>query len=163
MMKIEANAALALSAVIHSDLAAIEDHERDVSAFDLNNLSNPELHSLGYSIHNIYNVLANCFTQISLSFENHVRDTTRWHRELLDKMFLNIKSLRPAVLPEELRSVLGDLLAFRHVFRHTYGSRLDKDKTVALWNRWSRENASVKAALTLFANELEQQGIQPNE
>ena len=113
-------------------------------------------------MHNIYNALENCFTQISLGFENHVRDKTRWHRELLDKMFLNIKSLRPAVLPEDLRSVLGDLLGFRHLFRHAYDFKLDKSKTVALWKRWSQENASVKEALTLFANELEQQGTPPD-
>lgn len=90
-----------------------------------------------------------------------MRDHTRWHRELLDKMFLNIKSLRPAVLPEEVRSVLGDLLGFRHKFRHAYEFKLEKTKTVALWNRWSLENVSVKQALTLFANQLEERGTKP--
>ena len=117
--------------------------------------------SLGYSLHNIYNALENCFVQISLSFENHVRDHTRWHRELLEKMFLNIKPLRPAVLPEQVRSLLGDLLGFRHLFRHAYEFKLDQAKIVALWNRWSIENDSLKRTLTLFANELEQLGSEP--
>jgi hypothetical protein len=160
MMRIEANAALALAALISSDLAAIARIESHISQFDLNNLSQAELDSLGYSMHNIYNALENCFTQISLSFENHVRDKTRWHRELLDKMFLNIKSLRPAVLPEEVRSLLTDLVGFRHLFRHAYDFKLDEAKTVALWSRWSLENADVKQALTMFANELEQHGGQ---
>src|SRR6478672_2410120 len=120
MMRIEANAALALAALIRSDLAAIARIESHISQFDLNKLSHAELDSLGYSMHNIYNALENCFTQISLSFENHVRDKTRWHRELLDKMFLDIKSLLPAVLPEEVRSLLGDFVGFRHLFRHAY-------------------------------------------
>ena len=161
MMRIEANAALALAAFIRNDLGAIARIESHVSQFDLDNLSPAELDSLGYSMHNIYNALENCFTQISLSFENHVRDHTRWHRELLDKMFLDIKSLRPAVLPEQVRSVLGDLLGFRHKFRHAYEFKLDQAKTVALWSRWSFENASVKQALTLFADELEQRGTEP--
>lgn len=88
-----------------------------------------------------------------------MRDQTRWHRELLDKIFLDIKSLRPAVLPPEVRSVLNDLLGFRHVFRHAYDFKLDKAQTVTLWNRWVLESAAVKQALTLFANELEQLGI----
>jgi len=121
-------------------------------------LSVAELDSLGYSLHNIYNALENCFGQISLSFENDVRDRTRWHRELLEKMFLDIKPLRPAVLPEELRSLLADLLGFRHLFRHAYEFKLDQAKTVALWNRWTRENDSVKRSLNSFANELEQLG-----
>jgi len=157
-MRIEANAALALAALIRSDLAAMARIERPISQFDVNHLSDAELDSLGYSMHNIYNALENCFTQISLAFENHVRDKIRWHRELLDKMFLDIKSLRPAVLPEGVRSVLGDLLGFRHLFRHAYDFKLDKDKTVALWRRWSIENAPVKEALALFADRLEQHG-----
>jgi hypothetical protein len=161
MMRIEANAALTLAALIRSDLAAIAHIESHISKFDLEDLSHAELDSLGYSMHNIYNALENCFTQISLSFENHVRDKTRWHREVLDKMFLHIKSLRPAVLPAEVRSLLGDLLGFRHLFRHAYDFKLDKGKTVALWNRWSVENSSVKQALSLFISELEQHGGQP--
>lgn len=109
-------------------------------------------------MHNIYNALENCFEQISLSFENHVRDRTRWHRELDEKMFLDITALRPAVLPDEARSLLAELLGFRHLFRHAYEFKLDQTKTVALWQRWSTENACVKQSLTVFANELEQVG-----
>lgn len=109
-------------------------------------------------MHNIYNALENCFEQISMSFENHVRDRTRWHRELLEKMFLDIQPLRPAVLPEELRSILGEMLGFRHLFRHAYELKIDEAKTVTLWNRWSIENAPVKQSLGEFANELEQIG-----
>ena len=156
MMRIDAKAALTLAALIRSDLAAIARIENHVSQFDLDNLSPAELDSLGYSLHNIYNALENCFVQISLSFENHVRDRTRWHRELLEKMFLDIKSLRPAVLPAEVRSLLADLLGFRHLFRHAYEFKIDQAKTVALWNRWSVENAAVKQSLNLFASQLEQ-------
>lgn len=160
-MRIDPKGALTLAALIRSDVASIDRIERQVLQFNLNNLSVAELNSLGYSLHNIYNALENCFRQISRSFENHVQDGTRWHRELLDKMFLDIKHLRPAVLPEQLRSVLGELLGFRHVFRHAYDFELDQAKTVALWNRWLAENASVKQSLTLFANELEEVGKEP--
>jgi hypothetical protein len=161
-MRIDANAALTLSALSRSDLAAIADIESYVSQFNLNNLSPAELHSLGYSMHNIYNALENSFRQISLSFENHEHGQKGWHRELLNKMFLDIRSLRPAVLPEQVRSVLGELLGFRHVFRHAYELKLDNARTVALWSRWTLENASVKEALTLFANELEKRGTEPS-
>lgn len=160
-MRIDSKSALTLAAFIRSALAAIDHIENHVSQFNLTNLSRAELDSLGYSLHNIYNALENCFEQISLSFENNVRDRSRWHRELLEKMFLDISPLRPAVLPEQLRSVLADLLGFRHLFRHAYELKIDQSKTVALWNRWSVENASVRQALTLFANELEQIGTQP--
>lgn len=157
-MRIESNAALTLAAFIRSALAAIDQIESSVSQLNLQNPSAAELDSLGYSLHNIYNAVENCFFQISLSFENHVRDRTRWHRELLEKMFLDIRPLRPAVLPQELRTMLGDLLGFRHFFRNAYELKLDRAKTMALWNRWSVENASLKRSLTLFADQLEQIG-----
>jgi hypothetical protein len=158
MMKIESSAALTLAALIRSALDAIAGIEDRVSQFDPQNLSPAELDSLAYSMHNIYDALENCFEQISRAFEDHSSDPARWHRELLDKMFLEIKSLRPAVVPEESRSLLGELLGFRHVFRHAYHFKLDKAKIVALWNRWVEGNASVKQALTCFADELEQFG-----
>ena len=157
-MRIDANGALTLAAFIRNALTAIDRIESRASQFNLNNLSPAELDSIGYSLHNIYNALENCFEQISLSFENHVRDRARWHRELLEKMFLDIKPLRPAVLPEQLRPVLADMLGFRHLFRHAYEFKIDQDKTIALWNRWSVETSDVKRALELFANELEQSG-----
>jgi hypothetical protein len=160
-MRIDSNSALTLAAFIRSALAAIDRIEAHVSQFNLSNLSSAELDSLGYSLHNIYNALENCFAQISLSFENDVRDRTRWHRELLEKMFLDIKGLRPAVLPEQLRSLMADLLGFRHLFRHAYEFKLNQAKTVALWNRWLVEDASVKQSLTLFADKLEQAGSEP--
>jgi hypothetical protein len=95
MMRIDSKSALTLAAFIRSALAAIDRIESEVSKFNLNDLSRAEVDSLGYALHNIYNALEKCFEQISLSFENHVRDRTRWHRELLEKMFLDIQPLRP--------------------------------------------------------------------
>ena len=157
-MRIDSKSALTLAALIRSALAAIDRIETHVSQFNLNNLSPAELDSLGYSLHNIYNALENCFEQISLSFESHVRDRARWHRELLETMFLDIEPLRPAVLPEQVRSLLTDLLGFRHLFRHAYELKLDQAKTIALWNRWSLENTHLKQSLAFFTNELEQFG-----
>lgn len=134
-MRIEPNAALTLAAFIRSALTAIDRLESNISQLNLQTPSDAEIDSLGYSLHNIYNALENCFLQVSLSFENHVRDRTRWHRESLEKMFLDIRPLRPAVLPEQLRPLLGDMLGFRHLFRHAYEFKLDQAKTLSLWNR----------------------------
>ena len=115
-MKIDSGTAISLVAVIHADLEAIDRIESHVNQLDLNHLNRAELESLGYSLHNIYNALENSFKQISLAFENQVRDESRWHRELLEKMFLDLEPLRPRVLSDEARSVTSDLVGFRHVF-----------------------------------------------
>ena len=86
-MKVDSGTAVSLIAVIRTDLEAIDRIESHVNQLDLNNLNRAELESLGYSLHNIYNALENSFKQISLAFENHVRDESRWHRELLEKSF----------------------------------------------------------------------------
>jgi hypothetical protein len=153
-MRIETDSALTLAAVIQNDLAAIKKLEEYVGQLLIGDLARAEVDSVGFALHNLYNALENSFTQISLSFENHVRDQTRWHRELLEKMFLDLGALRPAVLEPEARALLADLLGFRHIFRHAYELTLDEAKTVALWKRWQREGGAVVQALAKFAAEL---------
>jgi hypothetical protein len=153
-MKIEPNEALALAAVIRRDLQSIAALERHAEQLVRSALGRAELDSLGFTLHNIYNALENSLTQISLSFENHVRDQSRWHRELLEKMFLDLGVLRPAVLPAEVRPFLSDLLGFRHLFRHSYEFTLDASRTKSLWERWSTNGPAVKRALADFAERL---------
>ena len=153
-MRIDSGAALTLAAVLRSDLQSIDRIETHVNQLEFNNLSRADLDSLGYSLHNIYNALENSFKQISLAFENHVRDATRWHRELLEKMFLDLNPLRPVVLPPDARSVTSDLLGFRHLFRHAYDFKLDQTKTLALWELWQQDGSYVKQGLSDFAVSL---------
>lgn len=105
-------------------------------------------------MHNLFNALENSFAQISLTFENPVKDRSRWHRELLEKMFLEIAPLRPAVLAAETRPLLADMLGFRHLFRHSYELRLDEARLLALRVRWQEEGVAVKSALAKFQNLL---------
>lgn len=153
-MKIDAAGALTLAAVIEQDLRAIGRLESHALSLLVDPLPRALLDSLGFALHNIYNALENSFTQISMSFENHVRDRERWHRELLDKMFLDLPPLRAVVLAGDARPVLTDLLGFRHLFRHAYEFTLDAAKTVALWRRWQAEGGTVKNSLLAFAGQL---------
>jgi hypothetical protein len=94
--------------------------------------------AVAYVLHNLSNVLENSFTQISRTFENHIVNQTQWHKELLDKMFLEIPFLRPAVLPETLRKMLNDLRGFRH----------------RLVEQWQQQKVEVIEALNLFCHYL---------
>ena len=154
-MKIDSPSAVSLAAVIRKDLASISGIEGHAAGLPASGLSRSELDSLGFALHNLYNALENSFTQISLTFENHVRDQSRWHRELLEKMFLDLGQLRPAVMPLPSRGLLTDLLGFRHLFRHAYDFSLDESRTVALWQRWQREGPAVRDGLSRFAEALD--------
>ena len=157
-MNIEAAAALSLAAVIRSDLRAIDALDQHARQLPSEGLRRAELDSLGFALHNLYNALENSLVQISLSFENHIRDQSRWHRELLEKMFLDLGALRPPVLPAEVRPLLTDLLGFRHLFRHAYDFTLDEARTLSLWQRWQREGPLVREALVAFAAALTRMG-----
>ncbi len=47
---------------------------------------------------------------------------------LLGRLAIPIASVRPALLPAELKAPLRELKAFRHVFVHAYELELDPDK-----------------------------------
>jgi hypothetical protein len=84
--------------------------------------------ALGYTMHAFYNTLENYFLRIGKFFENSLsRDA--WHRELLDRMSLEIPGFRPALLDnKECKEALEELRGFRHVFRHHYGRKLKSEK-----------------------------------
>jgi len=110
--------------------------------------------AVAYLLHNVYCALENAFEQISRTFENHLTDSAQWHRELLAKMFLEIPTVRPAVLPADLRGFLNDLRGFRHLFRHSYDFQLDPEKLSRLARDWTGARLELLAALTRFRDTL---------
>jgi hypothetical protein len=80
--------------------------------------------ALGYTVHNIYNLLENYFLRISKFFENSL-DPLSWHRDLIQHMMLDIEGVRPALLNRELSGRIDELRSFRHIFRNIYQSELD--------------------------------------
>lgn len=157
-MKPEREALAALSAVVDHDLAALRkltaELESLVPTLGVPDCGFRELAAAGYLLHNLYNALENSFEQISRTFENHVVDRGHWHRELLDKMFLTIPAVRPAVLPEPTRALLHDLRGFRHLFRRGYSFELDRNRVHALATRWLKECQAVLDALARFRDHL---------
>jgi len=153
-VKIEPTAALALKAVIENDLRLIEEMNPRLDGFAGPEVNERDLATVGYGLHNLYNALENSFDQISRTFENHIVDTARWHRELLAKMFLDIPTVRAAVLSGAGRSLLHEMLRFRHLFRHGYDFELDAAKLHALLTRWQRGREGVTNDLRIFAARL---------
>jgi hypothetical protein len=93
-----------------------------------------------YRLHNLYNAFENAFRNIAEAFENTLDDRAGWHRQLLDRMRLDLPPIRPAVIDDEAFEKLDELRRFRHLFRSAYGVRLDAErlalvhrKAVELW------------------------------
>jgi len=157
-MKPEPPQLASLSAMITRDLEAIHRLEAELTPLATGlQVPQPQFRDVAataYVLHNIYTALENIFEQISRTFENHVTDPAQWHRELLTKMFLDIPTIRPAVLPADLRGFLNDLRGFRHVFRHTYEFELDVEKLALLVRNWNKARTSLISALSRFRDNL---------
>ena len=109
--------------------------------------------ALGYTIHNIYNALESHFLRISRFFENDLPPST-WHRELVERMTIEIEGLRPRLLDSSLAQDIHELRAFRHVFRNIYGTRLDPERTRIVQNRVPSALTAFRRAHARFVTEL---------
>jgi len=78
-----------------------------------------------YRLHNLYTAFENVFRNIALAFENALDDRSGWHRQLLERMRLDLSPIRPAVIDDAAYVALDELLRFRHLFRSAYSARLD--------------------------------------
>ncbi|MGA2545256.1 MAG: hypothetical protein ABSF43_01810 [Rectinemataceae bacterium] len=83
---------------------------------------------LGGCLHFLYNSFEGYFLRVAKFFENNV-DQQAWHRDLLDRMTLEIPEVRPAVITEkDLAERVDELRRFRHLFRNLYKTRLNAQK-----------------------------------
>lgn len=87
--------------------------------------------ALGYTIHNLYNLIENSFYRIAKIFENNL-DPHTWHKDLLFRMTLSVEGIRPAVISQETADRLDELRSFRHVFRNKYRKQLSADRLSVL-------------------------------
>jgi hypothetical protein len=122
--------------LIQEKLARIEPDEFDYVA-------------LAYTLANLYSVMENYFLRVAKSFENRL-DPSQWHRDLLDRMAIDIVDVRPALLTSDERSASDELRAFRHVFRPIYQGQLDVEKLELVDRRAPEALAAFRGAHRRF-------------
>ena len=107
-----------------------------------------------------YTCMETIFLRISQFFENSL-SAERWHADLLDKMTLKIESVREAVIRDETRNVLVELLKFRHFTRYYYDISYDWDRLDFLMKKFGVARPMVNEDLDrflIFLRELESAG-----
>ena len=109
--------------------------------------------ALGYTIHNIYNLLENYILRISKFFENSL-DPLSWNRDLIEHMRLDIDGVRPALLNRDLAARIDELRSFRHVFRNIYQSELDPKPVELVQQQLNPTLASFENAHKEFLKKL---------
>lgn len=117
---------LILERNIQEDLERIEKLYEDLGSPELEeSVSQDTLILASYRLHGLYTAFENIFRNIAAMFENQLNERAGWHRELLQRMRLDLTPIRPAVIDAEAYEKLDELLRFRHVFRSLYGVDLD--------------------------------------
>ncbi len=98
---------------------------------------------------NFYTCLETVFLRISQFFENSLCKN-RWHNDLLDKMSVNIPSIREPVLSCSSASELHEFLRFRHFRRYYYSFDYDWDRIGMLSAKFKKLYPLVKADMEHF-------------
>jgi hypothetical protein len=108
----------------------------------------------GAVLHAFYNELEKVFELVGSQVDGFEPTGEDWHARLADQMFVEVPSLRPAVLPMELRPRLRDCRAFRHLFRHLYALDLDGERVTSLLEGLPELWGEAQSGLKQFAKSL---------
>ena len=109
--------------------------------------------ALGFTIHNIYNLIENYFLRIAKFFENNITKDA-WHRNLIDRMALDIPGFRPALLEKGDLAVFHELRSFRHVFRNIYQGQLNEERLEKVNQSVPETVSLLRTAHTRFVTKL---------
>jgi hypothetical protein len=90
--------------------------------------------ALAYTLHNVYCLLENYLLRIAKFFENNL-DPETWHRDLVRRMSVEIRGVRPAFMDDSLARDIDELRAFRHVFGNLYQTPLRPERVHELQGR----------------------------
>jgi hypothetical protein len=103
---------------------------------------------------NTYTAIETALLRISQSFDNTLsRD--RWHSDLLDKMTLEKKGVRPRVISDETHRLLTELMRFRHFKRYYLELDYDWEKLQFLLSVLHRCLPMARAELLAFRSLVE--------
>lgn len=116
--------------------------------------SEVKIESLAYHLHNLYCAYEDLFKMVADAFENNIEEGVTWHKELLRRMSITIKGVRPKLISEESLSLLSELRAFRHFFRHAYSYELDVGKVKLVLEKTLKLRRTFKKDLVQFINSL---------
>jgi hypothetical protein len=111
---------------------------------------------VGYFLSGIYSIFEEIFQKVAKEFENKMEDRTKWHRELLNRMALEIEEVRPALISKKSKECLNELRKFRHVFRFSYAYELDWEKILIVVKRWNNGSNLVYKDFENFLQKLDE-------
>jgi 3'-phosphoadenosine 5'-phosphosulfate sulfotransferase (PAPS reductase)/FAD synthetase len=120
-----------------------------------------DLRGLGSLVHDFYTAIEDVFELIAGDINGSLPETLQWHKQLLNRMTLEVPEVRPPVISKGLARTLDEYLRFRHVFRNVYGYMLDWERLrpllnriPAVYNRFREEISAFRRFLLGLAHKL---------
>lgn len=100
-------------------------------------------------LENFYTAIETVLFRISQNFGNSL-DPERWHSDLLNKMTISIPDTRPAVLSDQTRAMLDELMRFRHFKRYYFQLEYDWHRLEYLMGLVGRLEPEVRSEFQVF-------------
>ena len=113
------------------------------------------LDSVALNLHGFYSGLERIFEKIAVSVDGSIPEGANWHQELLHQMSMEIKGIRPAVIPSDLKEKLEEYRGFRHVVRNVYTYHLSPEKIKPLVDKIQDIFGRSEKELSAFAKFLQ--------
>lgn len=145
-----------LQADINDRLNSIDDAYRQLDGLESLATGSKQDIIIGYYLHVLYGLFENIFEQIAENFGNQIADKAQWHAQLLRRMTLDVKQIRPAVISDETYIHLNELRAFRHLFRNAYLLEFDPERLNIVLRHAKELRAHYRTDLERFLEFLEQ-------
>ena len=143
-----------LASYFDKQIIIIEKLYREIIQIDISLYSDRFVFAL--KTQQLYTALEDMFKQIAKAFENHIRDLSSFHKELLLRMNMEITTIRPAVLSKPSFLLLDKVFSFRHFIRHAYDCELDEDQLDFLQKKLQREFGQVEHDLNVFRKYIQE-------
>jgi hypothetical protein len=124
--------------------------QRKVPSLERQPVTQELVESAGYWLHNLYSAYEDLFKLVAGFWENSLSLDGEFHVQLLKRMLLNIKDVRPALLSGVGYRILNELRGFRHVFRHAYSYGLDDERVNSLLRKVLGQEDTVIKDLQTF-------------
>ena len=145
-----------LQADISDRLTSIDDTYRKLDGLRSQATGSNQDIIIGYYLHVLYGLFEDMFEQIAENFGNEIADKAQWHAQLLRRMSLHVKQIRPAVINDASYTHLNELRAFRHLFRNAYLLEFDPERLNIVLRHAHELRSHYRTDLKKFLDFLEQ-------
>lgn len=109
---------------------------------------------IGSILHDYYSAIESIFKTVAINIDKSSHRGDQWHKELLERMTLDVPGLRVPVISTETAQKLNHYRSFRHVFRNVYGFELSFKRIRELLELLPDASASLEKDLNNFISHM---------